>query len=352
MKVYADNAATTGLCETARLAMEPFFDRYFGNPSSAHQEGILARAALEDARKKVADALGAKPTEIYFTSGGTESDNWALKLGAAAGAAQGKRHIISSAFEHHAVLNTLERLRQKGFRITLLGIPRSGIIRLGDIAAAIRPDTAMVSIMYANNEIGTIQPVADIGRLCHSKGILFHTDAVQAAGHIPINVRRDNPDMLSLSGHKFNGPKGVGALFIKERTPIKSLIAGGAQEKGARAGTENIPGIIGMAAALEEAVSNLEYNIPKVTAMREKLITELLKIRGVHLNGDRYKRLPGNINLTFDGFSGRKLLEALDKEGICVSAGSACSAGNGSPSHVLMALGLSRAAAGSSLRIT
>lgn len=352
MQIYADNAATTRISQTAMDAMVRCMQQIWGNPSSPHAVGQRAGQELMKARNRMAALLGCRGSEVTFTSGGTESDNQALRTGAAAGLRNGKRHILSTAFEHHAVLHTLEALAREGFEVTLLDIPENGIIDPAAVEHAIRPDTCLVSVMYANNEIGTLQPVSEIGSLCRSRGILFHTDAVQAAGHLPISFRELNIDLLSLSAHKFHGPRGVGALCCREGIPLSNVLWGGAQEKGKRPGTENLPGICGMAAALEEAVCNMENNTAKTAAMRDRLIEGLSRIPGVLLNGDAERRLSGNVNFCFDGVDGESLLMMLDMKGIAASSGSACTAGSPEPSHVLLALGRSEAMAKSSLRLT
>ena len=312
MKVYADNAATTMMSKTAKEAMMPYFDVVYGNPSSLYSFGQEAKTALEESRAKVAKALNADPKEIYFTSGGSEADNQAIVSAAVIGARKGKKHIVSTKFEHHAVLHTLNKLEKQGYEITLLDVHESGIVTAEEVAAAIRPDTCLVTVMFANNEIGTIQPIAEIGAVCREKGVLFHTDAVQAVAHIPIDVKAMNIDMLSLSGHKFHGPKGVGALYVKKGIALTNIIEGGAQERGKRAGTENVPAIAGMAAALEESVLHMDENMAKITAMREKLIEGLSKIPHSKLNGDRNKRVPGTVNFVFEGIEGESLLLLLD----------------------------------------
>lgn len=352
MYVYADNAATTAMSKTAIRAMEPYYDTLYGNPSSLHSVGQRAAEALEAARAKVASCLGAKPEEIYFTSGGSEADNQAIRSAALVGARKGKRHIISTAFEHHAVLHTLKKLEREGFEVTLLGVGSQGLVKVEDVAAAIREDTALVTIMYANNEVGTIQPIAEIGALCREKGIPFHTDAVQAVGHLAIDVERDQIDMLSLSAHKFHGPKGVGALYCRKGLPLLPFIEGGAQERNRRAGTENLAGIAGLAAALEEANANLERNAAHITALRDKLIDGLSQIPHARLNGDREHRLPGNVSFCFEGIEGESLLLLLDAKGVAASSGSACTSGSLDPSHVLLALGLPHEVAHGSLRLS
>lgn len=352
MKVYADNAATTMMSKTAKEAMMPYFDVVYGNPSSLYSFGQDAKTALEDARAKVAKALNADPKEIYFTSGGSEADNQAILSAAIIGARKGKKHIISTKFEHHAVLHTLNKLEKQGYEITLLDVHENGIVTAGEVAAAIREDTCLVTVMFANNEIGTIQPIKEIGAVCREKGVLFHTDAVQAVAHVPVDVKDMNIDLLSLSGHKFHGPKGVGALYVKKGIMISNLIEGGAQERGKRAGTENVPAIVGMAAALEESVLHMDENIAKITAMREQLIEGLSKIPHGKLNGDRNIRVPGTVNFCFEGIEGESLLLLLDDAGIAASSGSACTSGSLDPSHVLLAIGLPHEVAHGSLRLS
>ena len=350
--IYADNAATTPVSPAARAAMIDAMDRLWGNPSSLYAFGQRAEEALSDARARVAGCLGAEPGEIVFTSGGSEADNQALRSGAAFGAKKGKKHIISTAFEHHAVLHTLDALRTEGFEVTLLPVHADGLVRPEELAAALRPDTALVSVMFANNEIGTIQPVARLGEICRQAGVLFHTDAVQAAGHIAIDVKAMHIDMLSLSGHKFHGPKGVGALYVRRGVPVAPLIYGGAQERRRRAGTENLPAITGMAAALEEACAHLEVNAARVSALRDRLIAGLSAIPHAALNGAAEPRLPGNVNFCFEGIEGESLLLMLDEAGIAASSGSACTSGSLDPSHVLLAIGLPHEIAHGSLRLT
>lgn len=352
MKVYADNAATTMMSKTAKEAMMPYFDVVYGNPSSLYSFGQEAKTALEESRAKVAKALNADPKEIYFTSGGSEADNQAIVSAAVIGARKGKKHIVSTKFEHHAVLHTLNKLEKQGYEITLLDVHESGIVTAEEVAAAIRPDTCLVTVMFANNEIGTIQPIAEIGAVCREKGVLFHTDAVQAVAHIPIDVKAMNIDMLSLSGHKFHGPKGVGALYVKKGIALSNIIEGGSQERGKRAGTENVPAIAGMAAALEESVLHMDENMAKITAMREKLIEGLSKIPHSKLNGDRNNRVPGTVNFVFEGIEGESLLLLLDDAGIAASSGSACTSGSLDPSHVLLAIGLPHEVAHGSLRLS
>ncbi len=352
MIVYADNAATTKMSKAAIQAMLPYMDEIYGNPSSLHSAGQKAAEALADARERVAKNLGCEAREIYFTSGGSEADNQAIVSAAMLGAKKGKKHIISSAFEHHAVLHTLEKLEKQGFEITLLDVHENGIVTPGEVAAAIRHDTCLVTIMYANNEIGTIQPIAEIGKVCRERGVLFHTDAVQAAGHLHINVREQNIDMLSLSAHKFHGPKGIGVLYAKKGIILTNIIEGGAQERGKRAGTENVPAIAGMAAALDEACGRIDENSARLTAMRDRIIDGLSKIPHSILNGDRTSRLPGNVNMCFEGIEGESLLLLLDSVGIMASSGSACTSGSLDPSHVLLAIGRPHEIAHGSLRIS
>ena len=351
--IYMDNAATTSTSRAALDAMIPVLEREYGNPSSLHQLGQQAADLLADARKRVAACIGAQPDEIYFTSGGTESDNWAITQLAQTGAAKGKKHIISTAFEHHAVLHTLKRLEKEGFEVTLLDVHQDGIVRVDELKAAIRPDTCLVTVMYANNEIGTIQPIAEIGAVCREQGIPFHTDAVQAVGHLPINVAKENIDLMSMSAHKFHGPKGIGALYCRRGIRLTNFIEGGAQERNRRGGTENLPAICGMAAALEDACTGMEERSKTVSAMRDRIIDEVVQnIPYVRVNGDREKRLPGNVNICFEGIEGESLLLRLDLEGICASSGSACTSGSLDPSHVLLAIGLPKEIAHGSLRLT
>ena len=352
MKIYADNAATTKMSRPALDAMTACMEGICGNPSSLHSAGQQAYQVLTESREKIASLLGCAPNEIIFTSGGSESDNQAIRSAAAAGAREHKKHILSTAFEHHAVLHTLDQLQTEGFEVTLLDIPENGIIRPGQVADAIRPDTCLVTVMYANNEIGTIQPIAEIGAICRSKAVLFHTDAVQAAGHLEMNVRDLGADMLSISAHKFHGPKGVGLLYCRNGIPLKNLIYGGAQEKGRRAGTENVPGIAGMAAALEDSLRDLPQKQLRISAMRDRLIRGLAEIPNAVLNGDPSGRLPGNVNYSFEGIDGEALLMILDEKGIAASSGSACTAGSMDPSHVLLALGRSYDLAKGSLRLS
>lgn len=351
-RIYADNAATTKISQTAMKAMISAMENSYGNPSSIHQIGMGANDALQTAREQIARCLGCMPKEIFFTSGGTESDNQAIVSAAMLGAKQNKRHIISTAFEHHAVLHTLRRLKEQGFEIQLLDVGAEGNITAAQVEEAIRPDTCLVTVMFANNEIGSVLPIAEIGEVCRAHGALFHTDAVQAAGHIPVNVKKQNIDMLSLSAHKFHGPRGIGALYVKRGIELTSLMEGGGQERGKRPGTENLPAIMGMAAALKEECTLMEQNEAKVTAMRDCLIQGLSQIPYSILNGSREKRLPGNVNFCFEGVSGESLLLLLDSRGICASSGSACASGALDPSHVLLSLGLAPEIAQGSLRIS
>ena len=352
MNVYADNAATTAVSKTAVEAMVPCFQEIYGNPSSLHSPGQRAAEKLAEAREIFARNLNAEPREITFTSGGSEADNQALRSAAALGARKGKKHIISTKFEHHAILHTLEALEKEGFTVTLLDIPPDGIVTAEAVKAAIRPDTCLVSVMFANNEIGTIQPIPEIGEVCKEAGVLFHTDAVQAAGHLPIDVKAMHIDMLSLSAHKFHGPKGVGVLYARRGIALENVIYGGAQERGKRAGTENVPGICGAAAAFAEACANLEKNAAYVTPMRDKLIAGLSAIPYSILNGDPVRRLPGNVNFCFEGIEGESLLLLLDAKGIAASSGSAGTSGSLDPSHVLLALGRPHEVAHGSLRLS
>ena len=351
-RIYADNAATTKISQTAMKAMISAMENSYGNPSSIHQIGMAANDALQTAREQIARCLGCMPKEIFFTSGGTESDNQAIVSAAMLGAKQNKRHIISTAFEHHAVLHTLRRLKEQGFEIQLLDVGAEGNITAAQVEEAIRPDTCLVTVMFANNEIGSVLPIAEIGEVCRAHGVLFHTDAVQAAGHIPVNVKKQNIDMLSLSAHKFHGPRGIGALYVKRGIELTSLMEGGGQERGKRPGTENLPAIMGMAAALKEECTLMEQNEAKVIAMRDRLIQGLSQIPYSILNGSREKRLPGNVNFCFEGVSGESLLLLLDSRGICASSGSACASGALDPSHVLLSLGLAPEIAQGSLRIS
>ena len=352
MQVYADNAATTKMSSLAINAMLPYFDKIYGNPSSLHTVGQEAKEVLDAAREKVAKCLGCEAREIYFTSGGSEADNQAILSAARYGARKGKKHIISTAFEHHAVLHTLNKLEKEGFEITLLDVAQGHNVTAQQVKDAIREDTCLVTTMYANNEIGSVLPIAEIGAVCKEAGVTFHTDAVQAAGHIQIDVKEQNIDMLSLSGHKFHGPKGVGALYVRRGLPLVNLIEGGAQERGKRAGTENIPGIVGLAAALEDACAHLEENAAKVTALRDKLIAGLSQIPHSALNGDPVNRLPGNVSFCFEGIEGESLLLLLDAKGVCASSGSACTSGSLDPSHVLLAIGRVHDVAHGSLRLS
>ena len=351
-RIYADNAATTKISQTAMKAMISAMENSYGNPSSMHQIGMAANDALQTAREQIARCLGCMPKEIFFTSGGTESDNQAIVSAAMLGAKQNKRHIISTAFEHHAVLHTLRRLKEQGFEIQLLDVGAEGNITAAQVEDAIRPDTCLVTVMFANNEIGSVLPIAEIGEVCRAHGVLFHTDAVQAAGHIPVNVKKQNIDMLSLSAHKFHGPRGIGALYVKRGIELTSLMEGGGQERGKRPGTENLPAIMGMAAALKEECSLMEENAARVAAMRDRLLQGLFQIPYSILNGPRDNRLPGNVNFCFEGVSGESLLLLLDSKGICASSGSACASGALDPSHVLLALGLAPEIAQGSLRIS
>lgn len=351
-RIYADNAATTKISQTAMRAMISAMENSYGNPSSIHQIGMAANDALQTAREQIARCLGCMPKEIFFTSGGTESDNQAIVSAAMLGAKQNKRHIISTAFEHHAVLHTLRRLKEQGFEIQLLDVGAEGNITAAQVEEAIRPDTCLVTVMFANNEIGSVLPIAEIGEACRAHGVLFHTDAVQAAGHIPVNVKKQNIDMLSLSAHKFHGPRGIGALYVKRGIELTSLMEGGGQERGKRPGTENLPAIMGMAAALKEECSLMEENAARVAAMRDRLLQGLFQIPYSILNGPRDNRLPGNVNFCFEGVSGESLLLLLDGKGICASSGSACASGALDPSHVLLALGLAPEIAQGSLRIS
>ncbi len=351
-RVYADQAATTALGKAAWEAMEPWLKNAFGNPSALYEEGRLARDCVEAAREKTAQLLGAQPREICFTSGGTEADNWAVYKAAALGAESGKRHLILSAFEHHAVLNPAKALEREGFEVTLLPVHENGIVRTEELERAIRPDTALVSVMFVNNEVGTIQPAAELGAVCREKGVLFHTDAVQAAGHLPIDLKKLPVDLLSLSAHKFHGPKGIGALYMRSGTALQSLIQGGGQERGKRAGTENVAAIAGLAAALEESLSDREAKDRYVEGLRRTVQEALLSIEGSRLNGDLQKRLPGSLNVSFRGIEAEALVVYLDMKKIAVSSGAACEAGALEPSHVLTAMGLSDSEAKGALRIT
>ena len=352
MQIYLDNAATTKMSKTAISVMLPYMDTVYGNPSSLHSAGQAAAEALADARERIAKCLGCTANEITFTSGGSEADNHAILSAAKIGAGKGKKHIVSTAFEHHAVLHTLEKLKNEGFEITLLDVHENGLILPEQVEQAIREDTCLVTVMYVNNEIGTIQPIKEIGEICRAKGVIFHTDAVQAAGHLHINVQEQNIDMLSLSAHKFHGPKGIGALYVRKGIPLTTLIEGGAQERGKRAGTENIPAIMGMAAALEEACSHIDENAVKITVLRDKLILGLSEIPHSVLNGDGSQRIPGNVNFCFEGIEGESLLLLLDDKGICASSGSACTSGSLDPSHVLLAIARAHDIAHGSLRLS
>ena len=352
LQVYADNAATTKMSKAAINAMIPYFESIYANPSSLHSAGQEAKEALEDARARIAACLGCEPREIYFTSGGSEADNQAIRSAAILGARKGKKHIISTAFEHHAVLHTLQKLEKEGFDVTLLDVKNNHNITAQQVKDAIREDTCLVTVMYANNEIGSVLPIAEIGEICKTAGVPFHTDAVQAAGHLPIHVKEQSIDMLSLSAHKFHGPKGVGALYCRRGLALSNLIEGGAQERGKRAGTENIPAICGMAAALEDACANMVENTAKVTALRDKLITGLSAIPHCALNGDAVHRLPGNVSFCFEGIEGESLLLLLDMKGIAASSGSACTSGSLDPSHVLLAIGRVHDVAHGSLRLS
>ena len=352
MQVYADNAATTKISAAAMNAMLPCFETYYGNPSSLHTIGQQAKEVLEDCRARLAKLLGCEPREITFTSGGSEADNQAILSAAHFGARKGKKHIISTAFEHHAVLHTLNKLEKEGFEVTLLDVSQGHNITARQVRDAIRPDTCLVTCMYANNEIGSILPIPEIGAVCKEAGVPFHTDAVQAVGHLAIDVKKENIDMLSLSGHKFHGPKGVGALYCRRGLPLENVIEGGAQERGKRAGTENLPGICGMVAALEECVANLDANTAKVTALRDKLIAGLSRIPHSALNGDPVNRLPGNVSFCFEGIEGEALLLLLDMNGVSASSGSACTSGSLDPSHVLLAIGRVHDVAHGSLRLS
>lgn len=350
--IYLDNAATTKMSKAAINSMLPYMDGIYGNPSSLHSAGQQAAEVLADARQRIADCIGASSNEIIFTSGGSEADNQAIISAAKSGEKKRKKHIISTAFEHHAVLHTLKKLEKEGFEITLLDVHENGIITPQQVESAIRPDTCLVTVMYANNEIGTIQPIKDIGKICREKGVLFHTDAVQAAGHLHIDVKEQNIDMLSLSAHKFHGPKGIGILYARKGVVLTNIIDGGAQERGKRAGTENIPAIVGMATALEVACKNIDKNAEKLIPLRDKLISELSEIPHSVLNGDAKKRLPGNVSFCFEGIEGESLLLLLDDKGVCASSGSACTSGSLDPSHVLLAIGRIHDIAHGSLRLT
>ena len=350
--VYADNAATTPVSQTVLNAMLPYYTEKYGNPSSLYAVGREAKKALEEARENVANHLGALPNEIFFTSGGSEADNWAIKGVAHELAKKGKKHIITSKFEHHAVLHTTEALEKEGFEVTYLEVYENGIVKPEDVEKAIREDTALVTIMYANNEIGTIQPISEIGAICKKHGVLFHTDAVQAVGNVKINVKEENIDLLSLSGHKLHAPKGVGALYVRRGIRLPNLISGGAQERGKRAGTENVGGIVALSGGMDEAYANLDERNARLIRMRDRLIEGASKIERSRLNGDAVKRLPGNFNMCFEGIEGESLLLKLDFAGICASSGSACTSGSLDPSHVLLAIGLPHEIAHGSLRIS
>ena len=352
MFVYADNAATTCVSRAAIDAMLPYLLEDYGNPSSLYAFGQKAQEALQEARETVAKCIGATPREIYFTSGGSEADNQAIVSAARVGARHGKKHLISTKFEHHAVLHTLKKLEKEGFEVTLLDVHEDGVVRLEDVKAAIRPDTCLVTVMFANNEIGTVQPIAEIGALCREKKIPFHTDAVQAAGHMPIDVVEMNIDMLSMSGHKFHAPKGVGVLYAKKNMPLVNIIEGGAQERGKRAGTENVAGIVALAAALKESCEHMEENTAKILPMRDKLFAELSKIPHSKINGSLEHHVPGTVNMCFEGIEGESLLLLLDRDGICASSGSACTSGSLDPSHVLLSIGLPHEVAHGSLRLS
>ena len=352
MKIYADNAATTKMSRNAIEAMLPYMKEIYGNPSSLYEIGQRAKEELEAARSRAAAALNCEPDEIYFTSGGSEADNQAIVSAARIGEKKGKKHIISTGFEHHAVLHTLNRLEKEGFEIELLDVHKNGRVSAEQVAAAIREDTALVTIMYANNEIGTVQPIKEIGEVCRDRKVLFHTDAVQAVGHVSVDIKRDNIDMLSLSAHKFHGPKGVGILYAKKGILLTNIIEGGAQEKGKRAGTENLPGIAGMVKALEDAIENIDSYTSRLIPLRDKLIAGLEEIPYSELNGDRENRLPGTINFCFEGIEGESLLLMLDEKGISASSGSACTSGSLDPSHVLLAIGRPHEVAHGSLRLS
>lgn len=352
MTVYADNAATTQMSDSVLKAMMPLLTDIYGNPSSLHSVGQVAKEHLEAARETVAECIGADPKEIYFTSGGSEADNQAIRSAAYIGARKGKKHIISSKFEHHAVLHTLDALKKEGFTVTLLDVYSNGIVKPEDVANAIKDETCLVTIMTANNEIGTIQPIAEIGKICKEKGVLFHTDAVQAVGHIPVNVKDMNCDMLSVSAHKFHGPKGVGFLYARKGILLTNIIYGGAQERNKRAGTENMASIVGMATAIKDATDHLQENAEKVTAMRNRLIDGLKGIERSRINGDLEHHLPGTLNMCFEGIEGESLLLLLDAKGICASSGSACTSGSLDPSHVLLSIGVPVEIAHGSLRLS
>ncbi len=350
--VYADNAATTPVSPKVVEAVLPYMTEFYGNPSSLYQTGQKAFKAVDRARQQVADALGAEKDEIFFTSGGSEADNWAIKGAAALGAKKGKKHLITTKIEHHAVLHTMAALEKQGFTVTYLDVYDNGIVRVEDVEKAITDETCLVTVMYANNEIGTLQPIAEIGKLCKEKGVLFHTDAVQAVGHVAIDVKEQNIDMLSLSGHKFHAVKGVGALYCRKGIRLPNLIEGGGQEKGRRAGTENVPGIVGLGVAITDMCANIEENAKKVSALRDRLFEGAGKISHSRINGDREKRLPGNFSMCFEGIEGESLLLMLDMQGVCASSGSACTSGSLDPSHVLLAIGLKHEVAHGSLRLS
>ncbi len=352
MFVYADNAATTAVSKAAVDAMLPYLTQNYGNPSSLYSFAQNAKEALDEARQTVADIIGAEAREIYFTSGGSEADNQAIVSMAKLGALKGKKHLISTKFEHHAVLHTLKALEKQGYEVTLLDVHEDGVVRIEDLEAAIRPDTALVTIMFANNEIGTMQPVKEISEVCHAHGIPFHTDAVQAMGHVPVNVKEMGIDLLSMSGHKFHAPKGVGVLYAKRGLPLFNIIEGGQQERGKRAGTENIPGIVALAAALKESVEHMEENTAKIIPMRDKLFAELSKIPHSKINGSLEHHVPGTVNMCFEGIEGESLLLLLDAKGVCASSGSACTSGSLDPSHVLLSIGLPHEVAHGSLRLS
>ncbi len=351
-RVYADNAATTRLSERAFEAMKPYLTEIYGNPSSLYTEGVEARKAVDKAREDIAQCLNAQPNEIFFLSGGSEADNWAIKGAAELGERKGKKHIISSRFEHHAVLHTLEYLEKHGFEVTLLDVHEDGLVRPEELEAAIREDTALITVMYANNEIGTIQPIKELAAIAKKHGIIFHTDAVQAVGTIPVDVKELGVDMLSLSSHKFHGPKGVGALYVRKGIRLPNLVHGGAQERGLRAGTENLAGVVGMAEALKESVEVMDERNKRLEKMRDRLIDNLLKIDRSRINGDRVHRLPGNVNMCFQGIEGESLLLSLDLKGVAASSGSACTSGSLDPSHVLLSIGLPHEVAHGSIRLT
>lgn len=351
-KVYADNAATTKMCPESIAAMLPYFDTVYGNPSSLHSAGQEAAQALSEARKTIAKLIGADEREIYFTSGGSEADNWAIFSAAKIGAKKGRKHIVSTKFEHHAVLHTLMHLEKEGFEVTYLDVYSDGIVRTDDVKQVLREDTALVTVMYANNEIGTIQPIREIGTLCREKGIPFHTDAVQAAGHVPINVGDERIDMLSISAHKFHGPKGIGVLYCRRGVPLQTFLEGGSQERGKRAGTENVAAIVGMAVAFEKSCLAIKENSERISCMRNQLIEGLTTIPRTRLNGSKTQRLPGNVSVCFEGVEGEALLLSLDLTGICGSSGSACTSGSLDPSHVLLAIGLPHEIAHGSLRLS